>query len=244
MRLTVTRAVSTERLGPNDDRPARLPGNCMEWDATEDRIRLAATAGEGVKTLSVTAARSRTRDHSSTAGLAGASRGRAPARPRLPRDVRSGPVGALRSLQRTIGNRATSQMVQLSRAGRSGAPDRPSSALADGVTRGRGAGRPLDERTRGTMESRFGAPFGDVRIHTDAHAAQSARGLGALAYTVGRDVFFGTGRYQPTQREGRRLLAHELTHVLQQAGASGSVRPGLSPAVIRPSTRPSGSPIN
>ena len=52
--------------------------------------------------------------------------------------------------------------------------------------------------------------------------------LGALAYTVGRDVFFGAGRYQPTQQGGRRLLAHELTHVLQQASRSGSIRPGLS----------------
>jgi outer membrane protein OmpA-like peptidoglycan-associated protein len=217
----------------------------MEWDATEDQVRLgpdsttvgpkiatlfrlAAAAREGVLTVSVTAARSRPRDHPSAAGQHGAGRGLAPARPRTPRDVRSGPAGALHSLQRTIGNRATSRLVQLSRAGRSGALDRPSSALADGVTRGKGAGRPLDERTRGTMEARFGAPFGDVRVHTDLHAAQSASELGALAYTVGRDVFFGTGRYQPAQREGRRLLAHELTHVLQQASRSGSIRPGLS----------------
>ena len=143
-------------------------------------------------------------------------------------EVRSGPIGALRSLQRAIGNRATSRLVQLSRAGRSGAPDRSSSAPANEVTRGRGAGRPLDPQTRATMEAGFGAPFSDVRVHTDAHAAQRASELGALAYTVGRDVFFGAGRYQPTQQGGRRLLAHELTHVLQQASRSGSIRPGLS----------------
>jgi outer membrane protein OmpA-like peptidoglycan-associated protein len=163
-----------------------------------------------------------------TTGRGVASRVLPPVRLHPAREVRSGPIGALHSLQRAIGNRATSRLVQLSRAGRSGAPDRSSSALADGVTRGRGAGRQLDPQTRARMEAGFGVPFGDVRVHTDAHAAQKARALGALAYTVGRDVFFGIGRYQPAQQDGRRLLAHELTHVLQQASRSGSISPGMS----------------
>jgi hypothetical protein len=69
------------------------------------------------------------------------------------------------------------------------------------------------------MEARFGAEFGDVRVHADSHAAESARRLHALAYTVGRDVFFAAGRYQPARRDGRHLLAHELAHVIQQSGA-------------------------
>ena len=69
------------------------------------------------------------------------------------------------------------------------------------------------------MESRFGEDFRSVRVHTDAHAARSAEQLGAVAYTIGRDIFFAAGRYQPQTREGQRLLAHELTHVAQQQGS-------------------------
>ncbi len=66
------------------------------------------------------------------------------------------------------------------------------------------------------MERRFGHNFGRVRIHTDAHAAESARAVNALAYTVGRDVVFGVGQYAPTTSVGQRLVAHELAHVAQQ----------------------------
>ena len=69
------------------------------------------------------------------------------------------------------------------------------------------------------MESRFGHDFGQVRLHADARAADSARSLGALAYTVGQDVFFAAGRFSPQSDEGRRLLAHELAHVVQQTTA-------------------------
>jgi Domain of unknown function (DUF4157) len=168
-----------------------------------------------------------------TAGQRGASRVLPPTRPHPAREVRSGPVGALRSLQRAVGNRATSRLIQFARgqpgmASASGTPHDHPTGLAELVTRRGSAGRPLDPATRLDMEARLGADFGDVRVHTDAHAAQSASELSALAYTVGGDVFFAAGRYQPTQREGRRLLAHELTHVLQQASRSGSIRPGLS----------------
>ena len=78
------------------------------------------------------------------------------------------------------------------------------------------AGQPLDTGTRAFMESRFGHDFSKVRIHTDAKAAESARAVNALAYTVGRDVVFGAEQYTPGTMQGRRLLAHELTHVVQQ----------------------------
>ena len=83
------------------------------------------------------------------------------------------------------------------------------------------AGRPLDAPTRTFMESKLGHDFSRVRVHTDARAAESARAVGAVAYTVGRDIAFDTGRYAPGTREGRQLLAHELTHVAQQ-GQSGA----------------------
>lgn len=66
------------------------------------------------------------------------------------------------------------------------------------------------------MEPRFGHDFSQVRVHTDAKAAESARAVNALAYTIGQDVFFGLGEYMPSEITGQRLLAHELTHVLQQ----------------------------
>ena len=80
--------------------------------------------------------------------------------------------------------------------------------------------RPLDPATRELMEPRFGHDFRGVRVHTDAKAAESAQAIGAAAYTVGQEVVFGAGRYAPGTAEGRRLLAHELTHVVQQASAA------------------------
>lgn len=80
-------------------------------------------------------------------------------------------------------------------------------------------GRPLDASTRSFMESRIGYDFSRVRVHTDGSAAASARALGAQAYTSGTTVVFGAGRFAPESSEGRRLLAHELTHVVQQDGA-------------------------
>jgi len=77
-------------------------------------------------------------------------------------------------------------------------------------------GRLLDGATRSFMEPRFGHDFSGVRIHTDARAAESARSVNALAYTVGNDIVFGAGQYAPANPEGQKLLAHELTHVVQQ----------------------------
>ena len=84
----------------------------------------------------------------------------------------------------------------------------------------RSPGRPLDAAARVFMEPRFGHDFGNVRVHTDEKAAESARAVNALAYTMGRDVVFDTNRYAPATAGGRMLLAHELTHVAQQNGAS------------------------
>ncbi len=77
------------------------------------------------------------------------------------------------------------------------------------------AGRPLDPAIRAFMESRLGHDLGDVRVHTDSQAAASAEAVQARAYTVGHNIVFGPGRYAPLTSPGKRLLAHEITHVLQ-----------------------------
>ncbi len=77
-------------------------------------------------------------------------------------------------------------------------------------------GAPLHSAVRRDMESRFGHDFGSVRVHTGANAAESARSVNALAYTVGSHVVFGAGQYAPATPAGRHLLAHELTHTIQQ----------------------------
>jgi hypothetical protein len=79
------------------------------------------------------------------------------------------------------------------------------------------SGRSLEPAVRQDMEARFGYDFSRVRVHTGAEAERSAREVDAHAYTVGRDIVFGAGRFAPGTREGRRLLAHELTHVVQQS---------------------------
>jgi outer membrane protein OmpA-like peptidoglycan-associated protein len=82
------------------------------------------------------------------------------------------------------------------------------------------SGLSLEGGTKEIMESRFGYDFSSVRIHLDERAASSARTLNALAYTIGHDIVFAKGRYQPATSDGKRLLAHELTHVIQQRAAN------------------------
>jgi Domain of unknown function (DUF4157) len=77
-------------------------------------------------------------------------------------------------------------------------------------------GQPLDTATRAFMEPRFGHDFSGVRVHTDTKAAESAQAVDALAYTVGRDVVFEDGQFCPHNSAGREIIAHELTHVVQQ----------------------------
>jgi hypothetical protein len=87
----------------------------------------------------------------------------------------------------------------------------------------RSSGQPLDTGTRTFMEPRLGHDFGDVRVHTDDASARSAAAIRAQAYTVGRDIVFAAGQFAPQSSGGRRLLAHELTHVVQQRHAAGTV---------------------
>jgi uncharacterized protein DUF4157 len=87
-----------------------------------------------------------------------------------------------------------------------------------------GRGTALPESVRSFMAPRFQANFDNVRVHTDAHANELARSVDAKAFTVGNNVVFGAGHYSPDSESGRRLLAHELTHVVQQGGAPHSLQ--------------------
>jgi len=97
------------------------------------------------------------------------------------------------------------------------------------LNRMQGRGQSLSAGTRRFFESRFDQNFGQVRIHADGQAADAARQLHAQAFTQSRDVYFGSGRYQPDTRQGRHLLAHELTHVVQQRAIPNTIRRQASP---------------
>lgn len=111
-----------------------------------------------------------------------------------------GPAGML-GLQRAAGNAATAEMME-ERSPVLGVVGSGGSTLNDGV--------------RGDMEARLGHDFSDVRVHTDDRADASARSVSAHAYTVGSDIVFQRGAYDPSSTSGQTLLAHELTHVVQQ----------------------------
>lgn len=92
----------------------------------------------------------------------------------------------------------------------------------------RSPGQPLDPATRAFMQQRLEHDFSQVRVHTSSRAAESARAMDALAYTAGQDIVFGAEQYQPATQEGRRLLAHELAHTVQQT--MGTPAPGINPS--------------
>jgi hypothetical protein len=138
------------------------------------------------------------------------------------------------ALQRAAGNRAAAQILQ-PRSGSSpiGRTDEPS--IAHSVVGS--SGQSLDPATRTLMESRFGQEFGHVRVHVDSLAANAARDVDALAFTVGHHIVFGAGAYMPSTSHGQRLVAHELVHVLQQQHADQKVpdHSGLVPVLDDPS---------
>jgi hypothetical protein len=127
------------------------------------------------------------------------------------------PAGALHSstvigLQRTAGNTAVTALLQRSLT--SVEDEEARSPVLDVV--GKGRGQALDEGLRDEMEARFGDDFSDVRIHTDGEASRSAAAVSARAYTVGSEIVLGADVPDLASHQGKRTLAHELTHVLQQ----------------------------
>ena len=93
--------------------------------------------------------------------------------------------------------------------------------LTSNIQTSRGNGRPLSSSTNRFMSKAIGADFSQVKIHTDSKANQMNRQLGARAFTYGNDIFFNRGEFNPESRRGRHLLAHELTHTLQQRNSIG-----------------------
>lgn len=146
-------------------------------------------------------------------GVAGASAG-------LQRQAESGMDGS----EDEDGDLATEEDEESEEdvADESGRPKlEPQAALEPGrydVAVPKGGGRPLEPGARAFMEERIGRSFAHVRVHTDPEASAAARSVHAQAFTLGRDVYFGEGRYEPGTLSGRRLLAHELAHVAQQSG--------------------------
>jgi hypothetical protein len=133
-------------------------------------------------------------------------------------------AAGLLNLQRTVGNARVAAMMEEER-----------SPVLDVV--GSGGGQPLDQETRSDMESRFGTNFGDVRVHTGEAARGSAAAVHAQAYTVGSDIVLAGG-YEPGSAQGRHLLAHELTHVVQQrSGPVDGTDAGGGVAVSDPGDR-------
>ena len=106
----------------------------------------------------------------------------------------------------------------------------------------RGQGQPLDAQALAFFEPRFGRDLSGVRIHTHAAAAESARAVSARAYAVGSDVVFGAGQFEPGSAAGQRLIAHELTHVLQQETGALALRRDFTPAPAGPYSPPSPPP--
>ncbi|MDC8005362.1 DUF4157 domain-containing protein [Aureisphaera galaxeae] len=93
-----------------------------------------------------------------------------------------------------------------------------SKALTQQIGQSKGGGHKMDQGTQSFMENRFGADFSQVNIHTGAEAIQMSRELSAKAFTVGNDIYFNEGQYSPESHSGKHLLAHELTHTIQQGG--------------------------
>lgn len=128
------------------------------------------------------------------------------ARPVTPARSPALDTASMLGLQRSAGNQGVLQML---------AGEEAASPVHDVV--GSGGGSPLDAGTRSSMESAFGASFEGVRVHTGGEASRSAESVGANAYTVGSDVVFKDGQYNPGSADGQKTIAHELAHVVQQS---------------------------
>lgn len=144
------------------------------------------------------------------------SRGPGRAELQAPLDGRSG----LARIAGDIGNRGFSQFVARMRDGEGILPDgavHPDVETA--IAASRGAGRPLEGGLANQLGQALGDSMHDVRVHTDESAAALARAVSARAFTVGSDIFFAPGEFNPGSREGAELIAHEAAHVVQQRGA-------------------------
>lgn len=114
-------------------------------------------------------------------------------------------------------------------------PKTSTSSLETNLSRSKGSGQKMEKSTQHEMEAGFGSDFSNVTIHTDSNAVQMSEELGAHAFTHGNDVYFNNGKYNPNTKEGKHLLAHELTHTVQQKGKTEN---NLQKKVINKFDRP------
>jgi Domain of unknown function (DUF4157) len=122
----------------------------------------------------------------------------------------------LTGLQQLYGNRYVQRVLDATSKPEAAGELEPDVEAA--ILRERGRGDTLGEGVRARMEGAFGTDFSSVRVHTDSKAHQLNRAVSAVAFTTADDIFFSRGAYQPDTSEGKKLLAHELTHVVQQGG--------------------------
>lgn len=129
--------------------------------------------------------------------------------------------------ERSVGNRALSAIMRdaLDRTQGAGPLD---PEIADEIAAARPGGRPLEGETKSDMEGNLGVDLSGVSIHTDSKANELSRSVQAEAFTTGNDIFFKSGKYSPDTTDGRRLLAHELTHVVQQSEGRVQGEPRVS----------------
>ncbi|MCL4297996.1 MAG: DUF4157 domain-containing protein [Anaerolineae bacterium] len=125
----------------------------------------------------------------------------------------------LRKLQRWYGNRYVQRLLAWTKKVGGGREEEATPEVEEVIQSSHGGGQALDSGARAQMEPAFGTDFSGVRVHTDGQADHLNRSLSARAFTTGQDIFFKQGEYSPGSSTGRELLAHELTHVVQQSGA-------------------------
>ena len=132
--------------------------------------------------------------------------------------------------------------VQKSRASDDGGD---TSNLESSLASSKGGGSPMDSDTRSNMESGFGKDFSGVRVHTDDNAAKMNKDLGSQAFTNGNDIYFNEGKYNPSSKDGQHLLAHELTHTVQQGASTDPASVQKAEATEEPAPAPKpGTPID
>lgn len=136
-------------------------------------------------------------------------------------DPQIGPVSSFQKLQKLAGNRAVQRLVQRTPVGSNApinntTPFELDDEIASQIEKARLGGQPMDTSARSTLEPSLGYDLSTVKIHNSPEDSQLSQAVGAKAFTLGSDVFFKEGAYNPQSSDGQQLLAHELTHVIQQ----------------------------
>ena len=132
--------------------------------------------------------------------------------------------GVIQEVQRTLGNQAVQRLLNAA-IQRSPTGAWPTEDLGQSIRAEAGHGQPLDSGVRQSLESGLGADLSSVRVHTDHRADHLSRAVNAVAFTSGSDIFFRSGTYNPGSPSGMHLLAHEVTHVVQQASGPVAATP-------------------